>query len=213
MNISSASLVAFIVPADVELLIQLFVLIIGLGELLNIFARWCWTDVVERHLVAMRSYVSYMQRFRYSVKLLWSFYSFYSCVTWLLVFMYAFIVYVHCCRCILSDFERDVMFWPLLELFYHSTLFVLLAFVTKFAVLLEKNHNKQQQQLFYGPLSGTTRVSRYQKKHSPTHHPDHHRIFISFFQLPRSIASSVFKLRAWQSFCTTSLHVLFGLFF
>jgi len=26
-----------------------------------------------------------------------------------------------------------------------------------------------------------------------------------------SIASSLFKLRAWQSFCTTSLHVLFGL--
>jgi len=68
-----------------------------------------------------------------------------------------------------------------------------------------------QQQLFYGPLSGTTRVSRYQKKHSPTYHPDHHPIFISFFHLPRSIASSVLKLRAWQSFCTTSLHVLFGL--
>jgi len=26
-----------------------------------------------------------------------------------------------------------------------------------------------------------------------------------------SIPSSLFKLRAWQSFCTTSLHVLFGL--
>ena len=53
---------------------------------------------------------------------------------------------------------------------------------------------------FYGPLSGTTRVSRYQKKHSPTHHPDHHPIFISFFHLPRSIASSLFRLCAWQSF-------------
>jgi len=41
------------------------------------------------------------------------------------------------------------------------------------------------QQQFYGPLSGTTRVSRYQKKHSPTHHPDHHTSFISFFHLPR----------------------------
>jgi len=68
----------------------------------------------------------------------------------------------------------------------------------------------QQQQPFYGPLSGTTRVRWYQKKYSPTHHPDHHPIFISFFHLPRSIASSLFKLRAWQSFCTTSLHVLFG---
>jgi len=27
----------------------------------------------------------------------------------------------------------------------------------------------------------TTRVSRYQKKHSPTHPPDHHPIFVSFF--------------------------------
>jgi len=38
-------------------------------------------------------------------------------------------------------------------------------------------HQQQQQ------LSGTTRVSRYQKKRSPTHHPDHHPIFISFFHL------------------------------
>ena len=45
---------------------------------------------------------------------------------------------------------------------------------------------QQQQQPFYGPLSGTT------QKHSPTHHPDHHPLFISFFYLPRSIASSLF---------------------
>jgi len=70
---------------------------------------------------------------------------------------------------------------------------------------------QQQQQPFYGPLSGTTRVSQYQKKHSPTHHPDHHPIFISFFHLPRSIASFLFKLHAWQSSCTTAFHVLFGL--
>jgi len=43
---------------------------------------------------------------------------------------------------------------------------------------------QQQQQPFYGPLSGTTRVSQSQKKHSPTHRPDHHPIFISFFHLP-----------------------------
>ena len=67
-----------------------------------------------------------------------------------------------------------------------------------------------QQQLFYGPLSSTTRVSQYQKKHSPTHHLDHRPVFISFFHL-RSIASSLFKLCAWQSFCTTFLHILFGL--
>ena len=54
-------------------------------------------------------------------------------------------------------------------------------------------------------------MSQYQKKHSPTHHPDHHPIFISFYHLLQSIASSLFKLHAWQSFCTTSLYVLFGL--
>jgi len=42
---------------------------------------------------------------------------------------------------------------------------------------------KQQQQSFNGPLSGTTRVSQYQKKCSPTHHPDNHPIFISFFHV------------------------------
>ena len=65
--------------------------------------------------------------------------------------------------------------------------------------------NTHTQQLFYSPLSSITRVSWYQKKHSPTHHPDHHTIFISFFHLPRSIASSLFKLRALQSFCTTCI--------
>ena len=77
--------------------------------------------------------------------------------------------------------------------------------------LLLVTYYTTQQQLFYGPLSGTTRVSRYQKKHSSTHHPHHHPIFISFFHPPWSIASFLFKLCAWQSFCTTSLHVFFGL--
>jgi len=62
-------------------------------------------------------------------------------------------------------------------------------------------------QPFYGPLSGTTRVSRYQKRHSPTHHPDHHPVFISIFHTLRSIASSLFILSAWESFCTTSVQL------
>ena len=46
-------------------------------------------------------------------------------------------------------------------------------------------------QLFNGPLSRTTQVGRYQKKHSPTHtHPDHQTSFINFLHLLRSIASS-----------------------
>ena len=67
-------------------------------------------------------------------------------------------------------------------------------------------------QLFNGLLSGTTRVGRYQKKHSPTHtRPDHRTSFIIFLHLQRSMASSLFSLRAWQSSRTTSLQVLFGL--
>ena len=77
-----------------------------------------------------------------------------------------------------------------------------------------------KQQPFCGPLSTTTRVRRYEKEHSPTHHPDHHPIFISFFHLPRSIASSLFKLHAWQSFpCplwstswSGALHLIFDTF-
>jgi len=38
----------------------------------------------------------------------------------------------------------------------------------------QQQQQQQQQQSSYGPLSETTRVSRYQKEHSPTHHPDHH---------------------------------------
>ena len=46
-----------------------------------------------------------------------------------------------------------------------------------------------------------------------THHPPSwsSNLIISFFHVPRSTASSLFKLCAWQSFCTTSFHVFFGL--
>jgi len=83
--------------------------------------------------------------------------------------------------------------------------------IRQHSLVINEQQQQQQQRPFYGPLSGTTRVSWYQKKHSPTHNPDHHPIFISFFHLPQWIASALFKLCAWQSFCTTSFHVLFGL--
>jgi len=61
-------------------------------------------------------------------------------------------------------------------------------------------------------LSGTAQVGRYQKKPSPTHtHPDHQTSFINFLHLLQSTASSLFNLRDWQSFSTTSLQILFGL--
>ena len=73
-------------------------------------------------------------------------------------------------------------------------------------------HRHTHTQPFNGLLSRTTRVGRYQKKHSPTHtHPDHRTSFIIFLHLQRSMASSLFSLRAWQSSWTTSLQVLFGL--
>jgi len=61
-------------------------------------------------------------------------------------------------------------------------------------------------------LSGTTCMSRYQKKHSPTHtYRGHQSSLISFLHLLRSMASSLFNLRAWQSFFTMSLQAFFGL--
>ena len=69
-----------------------------------------------------------------------------------------------------------------------------------------------QPQPFNVPLSGTTRVGRYQKKHSPTHtHLDHQPSVINNLHLLRSTALSLFNLRAWQSFSTMCLHILFGL--
>ena len=54
---------------------------------------------------------------------------------------------------------------------------------------------QQQQQPFNGRLSGTTRVGRYQKKHSPAHtHPGQRTSFITFLHLQRSTASSLFSL-------------------
>jgi len=54
-----------------------------------------------------------------------------------------------------------------------------------------------QQQPFNGRLSRTTRVGRYQKKHSPAHtHPGQRTVFITFLYLQRSMASSLFSLRA-----------------
>jgi len=64
------------------------------------------------------------------------------------------------------------------------------------AVNLTLNRHTHTQP-FNGLLSGTTRVGRYQKKHSPTYtQPDHRTYFIIFLHLQRSMASSLFILRA-----------------
>ena len=52
----------------------------------------------------------------------------------------------------------------------------------------------------------------YQKKHLPTHtHHGHQSFLICFLHLLGSITSSLFNLRACQSFSTISLQVFFGL--
>ena len=61
----------------------------------------------------------------------------------------------------------------------------------------QHSHTYTHIQPFNGLWSGTTRVGRYQKKHSPTHtHPDHRTSFIIFLHLQRSMASTLFILRA-----------------
>jgi len=54
---------------------------------------------------------------------------------------------------------------------------------------------EQQQQSFYSPLSGTTRVSQYQKKHSPTHRPDHHPVLILYQLLPSTTIHSILPVQ------------------
>jgi len=78
--------------------------------------------------------------------------------------------------------------------------------------------NPQQQQLLLQPfmalwtLSGTSRVSQYQKKHPPTHtYRGHQSSLIYFLHLLRSVACSLFNLCVWQSFSSISLQVFFGL--
>ena len=85
---------------------------------------------------------------------------------------------------------------------------------SKLCIILQSNNQQQQQQQrpFNGLWSRTTRVGQYQKNHSPTHtHPDHRASFIIFLHLQRSMASSLFNLRAGQSSRTTSFQVFFGL--
>ena len=61
-------------------------------------------------------------------------------------------------------------------------------------------------------FSGTTQVSRYQKKHSPTHtYRGHQSSLTRCLHLLRSMASSLFNPRAWPSFSTICLQVLYGL--
>jgi len=61
-------------------------------------------------------------------------------------------------------------------------------------------------------LSGTTQVSQYQKKHSPTQTDRGHQLsFMCFIHLIWSTASCPLNPRTWQSFSTISLQVFFGL--
>ena len=58
--------------------------------------------------------------------------------------------------------------------------------------------------LFNGRWSGTTRVGRYQKKHSPAHtHPDHQTSFINFLHLLRF--TTIYSILYAQFTCLTVL--------
>ena len=66
---------------------------------------------------------------------------------------------------------------------------------------------EQQQQPFYGPLSRTTRVSRYQKKHSPTHHPDHHPICISVAIFLHNLCPCPLWSTSWSALWSPPPHI------
>jgi len=71
--------------------------------------------------------------------------------------------------------------------------------------------NNMLLQPFYGPLSGTTQVNQYQKQTFTHTYRDRQSFFICLLHLLWSVASSLFNLRVWDSFCTNSFQVLFGL--
>jgi len=97
-------------------------------------------------------------------------------------------------HCFIVQFAAVVMFACFPAVSYALTLAVWL--LTGICPLLSHSHlhTHTHTQSFNGPMSGTTRVGRYQKKHLPTHtHPVHQTSFINFLHLLRSIASSFFK--------------------
>ena len=67
--------------------------------------------------------------------------------------------------------------------YHYSTFFCSTKVISSIPSLSFNSLQQQQQQPFYGPLSRSTRVSRYQKKHSPTHHPDQLLTWNSVFYL------------------------------
>jgi len=69
----------------------------------------------------------------------------------------------------------------------------------------------QHSALHTHPSTSTRTNNHKNNKNNNKNNNNNNNKFISFFHLPRSVASSLFKLHAWQSFYTTSLHVLFGL--
>jgi len=67
-------------------------------------------------------------------------------------------------------------------------------------------HTHTQPFMDLWTLSGTNRVSWYQKKHSPIHtYRGHKSSFIWFLHLLWSTASALFNLCAWQYFFSQSL--------
>jgi len=85
---------------------------------------------------------------------------------------------------------------------------------TDTALKVQYTHTHTHTQPFNGPLSGTTRVGRHQKKHSPAHtHPDHQTSFIkllqnsSIYNDPQHPPCSVYVLDSpfWQPLSRSSL--------
>ena len=91
-----------------------------------------------------------------------------------------------------------------------ANLLLLWAWQSDIDRLLQHAHTHTHDRLTaFGPeLPGWAGTRRNTHQHT---HPDHRTSFINFLHLQRSIASSLFSLRAWQSSLTTSVRVLFGL--
>ena len=97
-------------------------------------------------------------------------------------------------HCVYQKLLKSFDFWP--SYMYSKKHALGIVSAGKITIVLKNLKSfLNATQPFHSLLSGTTRVGRYQKKHSPTHtHPDHQTSFINFLY---STASSLFSLHAW----------------
>ena len=72
---------------------------------------------------------------------------------------------------------------------------------------IRADQNNNNNNRFTAVCPGTTRVSRYQMKHSPTHHLDHHPVFISIFLVTFTVSIARSAIRQYLVYSEADFEV------